>query len=283
MHEYLVAAGVNLNMITPAGLAYIEALSNFLEFTPGTAFTQSTRRTLPELRAILNPYETELPMFGMEFIPIADDPNVLIVALRQVRQYLAETISTEFEFYEWVGISLLDFPMTRILFTTAAEAFTSTLNYVVNYRGQPAFRTNDYQLANGMLLAWTQYRESLVNSDPGNLPLTMSMNSHPLEPGTDIAIGLAEYRNPIPGELYMITLLHTVEISGDTEFDHVTVTDPRYLQGYASMIHWLSRIYPNPNTELPEILWDFVEYNNNGVWAPAELQHPPTLAAGSAA
>ena len=275
MQEYLEDADIDVNMITTAGLAYITALSNFLEFVPQMGTLSPTRRTVSELKATLNADSGQETPGVLARIPAANTIYTTTTNLGLLRQFLAERIALEFQWHEWIGIIQLDPIIGIVLNDRAFTEFTGTLKYSVDYMGQSVFTTSDYQLANGMLLGWTQYRESVSNGE--GLPLTMSLNSRPLEAGTDIAFGLTVYSLPRQGDLYIIRLLHEVEVSGEDVTEYAIVRDPRYLQGYASMIHWLSRVYPNPNTELPEILWDFVEYNNNGIWAPAELQHPPTL------
>lgn len=269
MEEYLEAEDVDVYMISNAGLAYLDALSVFLEYVPATNTSPARRRSSAELRAILNPNFVSYTASAWMSVVIPTDPNAIFEELRQLRMHLASAVLQDFDYHEQTGINYLDDIMRDILDLNVINDFTSTLRYTVEHNGQVVYHTNDYQLANGMLLAWSVYRELV--SVLHKLPLTMSLNSQLLDGGMDIAIGLEEeYHMPAPGDLYFMALFTEITTSEES-FEYAVIDDPRYLQGYASMIHWLNTLYPIPGSDISILLWSSIRYNNNGEWYDAEL------------
>ena len=278
MEEYLEAEDVQVNLLSAAALAYFNALSNFLEYHPTTANRPVQRRTIPELRAILHPnlrYRT--PTLWTE-VAIPNHLNAIDDELRHLRLDLVNAVQLEFRFTQRIGVPHMDNIVEYILSPTAMKEFTSTLTYSVTQKGKVIYHTNDYQVANGMVLAWSMYQELVV--DDKLLPLmTMSLNCQPLEGGTDIAFGPQQYHIPRTGDLYIIGLPHSVKYS-EERFSYAVARDLLYLQGYASMVQWLNMANPPEDPKKDVKLWELIQYNLNGFWVDATLVlHPlPTPA-----
>lgn len=280
---YLINAEVELSRITPAGKVYLNALSTFLEFIPFTRIKRSVSQLLDLFRQYEN-FEDLIPAIVSVQDQLRQRGSVND-ALHYLRIWMADYVEELVRYSDLVGIAIVQEMVYGLLNKDAATNFNNSLTYTVrsapgdiideleNFTGDVRrfstqspilFSSNNYQITNGMLLAEHQLIE-LART----LPLMVCLDNTILIPSHDIAVGPSDYVEPSLENQYLIHLLNPV-ISEDQEYDYALITDPRYIQGFLSLIQWSQTILGNIYRATD--YWESIDINDHGRWIAGQLQ-----------